>query len=114
MAQPKIFVSHSSDDTAFAMSLVADLCAAGAHAWLDTNDLGAGNFQERISTALAECEWFVLVLTRNALASRWVTAGNGCCQPSAQRKRDQEPDLREGRPCHQPRIAGTLARIQQI
>jgi hypothetical protein len=49
MAQPKIFVSHSSDDTAFATKLVADLCAAGAHAWLDTNDLGAGNFQERIS-----------------------------------------------------------------
>jgi hypothetical protein len=72
MAQPKVFVSHSSDDTPFATKLVADLCAAGAHAWLDTNDLGAGNFQERISAALDECDWFVLVLTRNALASTWV------------------------------------------
>jgi TIR domain len=72
MAQPKIFVSHSSDDTTFATKLVDDLNAAGAHAWLDTKELGAGNFQERISDALDECEWFVLVLTRNALASTWV------------------------------------------
>lgn len=70
--RPKIFVSHSTKDTAFATKLVQDLSAAGAQAWMDVNDLGAGNFQERIDKALAECEWFLLVLTRNALTSEWV------------------------------------------
>jgi uncharacterized protein YegL len=81
MVQPKIFVSHSHDDDAFATRLVADLRAAGANAWLDKDDLGAGDFQERISAALGDCEWLVLVLTRNALASKWVrqevNAANG-------------------------------------
>jgi TIR domain-containing protein len=72
MARPKIFVSHSSLDTAFASKLVTDLKAAGADAWMDTNDLGAGNFQQGISEALANCEWFLLVLTPNALVSDWV------------------------------------------
>lgn len=72
MAQPKVFVSHSRVDDAFAEQLVKDLRAVGTDAWLDTEQLGAGDFQERIDAALANCEWFVLVLTRSALASPWV------------------------------------------
>jgi formylglycine-generating enzyme required for sulfatase activity len=72
MAQPKIFVSHSHADDSFTEMLVADLCRSGADAWMDKTDLGAGNFQQRISDALANCEWFVLVLSRDALASPWV------------------------------------------
>jgi serine/threonine-protein kinase len=72
MAKPRVFVSHSSLDAAFATKLVNDLNAAGAQAWLDNNDLGPGNFQQHISDALVDCEWFLLVLTRNALESDWV------------------------------------------
>lgn len=72
MAQPKVFISHSHVDDAFAERLVKDLRAAGADAWLDKEELGAGDFQERIDAALASCEWFLLVLTRSALASPWV------------------------------------------
>ena len=72
MAAPKIFVSHSHKDDVFTGRLVADLRQAGADAWMDITDLGAGNFQQRISVALGECEWFVMVLTRDALASPWV------------------------------------------
>jgi TIR domain len=72
VSKPKIFVSHSSKDAVFASKLVEHLKAAGADAWMDVNDLGAGNFQQRISEALDECEWFVLVLTQNALDSQWV------------------------------------------
>jgi|GEM_PF-2065421 tetratricopeptide (TPR) repeat protein len=72
MTKPKIFVSHSSKDVAFALKLVRDLNAAGAQAWMDSNDLGAGNFQQHIDEALAGCEWLLLVLTRNALSSEWV------------------------------------------
>jgi hypothetical protein len=72
MSQSRIFVSHSHKDDAFTERLVADLRQAGANAWMDRTDLGAGNFQQRISDALAVCEWFVLVLTRDALDSPWV------------------------------------------
>lgn len=72
MAQPRVFVSHSHMDDVFAERLVKDLRAAGADAWLDKEDMGAGNFQQRISEALERCEWFVLILTRDALASPWV------------------------------------------
>ena len=71
-AHPRIFVSHSTLDITFASKLVEDLNAAGAAAWIDDTDLGVGNFQQRISEALADCEWFLLILTRNALASGWV------------------------------------------
>ncbi len=72
VSRPRVFVSHSSKDLSFASKLVEHLNAAGAQAWMDVNDLGAGNFQQRISKTLDECEWFVLVLTNNALASQWV------------------------------------------
>jgi hypothetical protein len=72
MAPPKIFVSHSHKDDVCTEKLVNDLRRAGADAWMDTTDLGAGNFQQRIDEALAGCEWFVLILTRDALASPWV------------------------------------------
>lgn len=70
--RPRIFVSHKAEDAPFASKLVEHLNAAGAQAWLDNNDLGAGDFQERIGEALDNCEWFILVLTRRALASPWV------------------------------------------
>jgi hypothetical protein len=69
---PKVFVSHSHSDDTFTNRLVDDLRQAGATVWMDNTDLGAGNFQQRISEALADCDWFVLVLTRAALASQWV------------------------------------------
>ena len=47
MAQPKIFVSHSHDDNNFAEKLVKDLNAAGSNAWLDKNELGAGDSRHR-------------------------------------------------------------------
>src|SRR5271166_6556293 len=73
MAQPKVFVSHSHADNAFAERLAADLHAAGVVVWMDVADLGAGDFQQRINAALMDCEWVVLVLTDAALASPWVT-----------------------------------------
>jgi tetratricopeptide (TPR) repeat protein len=72
VAQPKVFVSHSHKDDAFTKRLVADLRAAGADVWVDVANMGAGDFQERINDALTNCEWAVLVLTQDALDSKWV------------------------------------------
>jgi toxoflavin biosynthesis protein ToxD len=72
MAQPRIFVSHSHKDEVFTERLVADLHLAGAEVWVDVAGLTHGNFMQRIDEALAQCEWMVLVLTPNAVASQYV------------------------------------------
>lgn len=72
MSRPKVFVSHSSVDIATANLLVEDLKKAGVDAWIDKENLLAGDFQRDINAALAKCDWFVLVLTQHALASQWV------------------------------------------
>ncbi len=71
MAQPRIFLSHSSKDVAFTQRLEADLRTAGAVVYRVSADQG-GDFQRRIDEALLACEWVVLVLTADALASTWV------------------------------------------
>lgn len=70
--EPKVFVSYSQVDDAFAKRFVADLRTAGADVWTYKSDHSAGDFQERIDAALTNCEWFVLVLTKSALTSTWV------------------------------------------
>lgn len=72
MSQPRIFVSHSHQDDAFTLRLVADLKRAGAAVWVDVVNVGAGDFLDRINEALDACEWVVLVLTSHALSSPWV------------------------------------------
>ena len=69
---PHIFVSHSHKDDAFTQRLVSDLHAAGAEVWVDVAGISHGNFMQRIDEALQRCDWMVLVLTPNALASQYV------------------------------------------
>jgi tetratricopeptide (TPR) repeat protein len=71
MAQPNVFLSHSSKDADFTHRLEADLQAAGAKVYRVSADQ-PGDFQERINEALAACEYVVLVLTPYSLASKWV------------------------------------------
>lgn len=72
MTPPRIFVSHSHKDDAFTQRLVDDLHRAGAQVWVDKAGIQHGNFMERIDEALAQSEWFVLVLTPNAVESPYV------------------------------------------
>lgn len=69
---PRVFVSHSHHDIVFTNRLVADLSAAGADVWVDVVGIERGDFQERINEALGACQFFVLVLTPEALAAPWV------------------------------------------
>lgn len=72
MTQPRIFVSHSHKDEDFTQRLVDDLHEAGAEVWVDVAGITHGNFMQRIDEALEHCDWLVLVLTPNALASQYV------------------------------------------
>jgi tetratricopeptide (TPR) repeat protein len=73
MAQPNVFLSHSSKDAAFTAKLETDLKDAGAKVHL-VSEADGGDFVRRINDALAACEYVVLVLTQDALASPWVAS----------------------------------------
>ncbi|HLW03891.1 MAG TPA: toll/interleukin-1 receptor domain-containing protein [Ktedonobacterales bacterium] len=68
-ARPRVFVSHSHKNDEFTARFVADLRDAGVEVWVDMVNMQHGDFMTRISEALSTCEWLVLVLTPEALAS---------------------------------------------
>jgi hypothetical protein len=73
MTEPvRVFVSYASPDRVFAEMLVGDLRAAGAEVWWDVSGIDEGDFLGKINQALQQCQWLVLVLTPNAVASKWV------------------------------------------
>lgn len=68
----RVFISHASEDTAYAERLATDLRHAGADVWLDATHLGPGDFVARINAALGARDLLILVLSPAALASKWV------------------------------------------
>src|SRR5262249_48293477 len=65
-------VSYSRKDRDITQRLVKDLHEAGAEVWVDVEGIQAGNFMQAIDKALAACDWMVLVLSPNTLASEYV------------------------------------------
>jgi hypothetical protein len=77
MGEPvRIFISHhrSPDEDAITRRLAADLQAAGADVWLDTERIPSGDFVGKINEGLAGRQWLVLVMTPEAIKSTWVRA----------------------------------------
>ncbi len=72
MSQLRIFVSHSSADSAFCDLLVGALRAAGADVWYDQHNLGAGELLNTIPEELKTRPVFIVVLSKPAFESTWV------------------------------------------
>lgn len=69
----KIFISHSSKDKPFAKILCMDLEANGYIPWLDEWDIKVGeSIPEKISNGLEEADFIIVILSENAVASKWV------------------------------------------
>ncbi len=69
----KIFLSHSSQDKPLVRRLETALEAAGFEAWVDHDDLHAGeSFPKRIGEAIAACDVLLLVWSQPASVSHWV------------------------------------------
>jgi len=68
----KIFVSHSHEDNAFCQQLVRALRGAGADAWFDEHDLGAGHLLDAVERELRQRPIFLLILSPAAMQSQWV------------------------------------------
>lgn len=73
MAPRELFLSHSSKDARFVNRLAGTLRAHGIPVWISTHNLiGAQQWHDEIGAALMRCDWFAVVLTPNAVASKWV------------------------------------------
>jgi TIR domain-containing protein len=71
MASPRVFLSHNQKDERITERLSIDLKRAGVAVWVDIENRG-GNFLDAINAALANCDFVVLVLSTDAIASEWV------------------------------------------
>lgn len=69
----KVFISHSSKDKPFVDRLVSDLTARAIPVWYDKFDVRIGDsITGSINDALAVSKYFLIVLSPDAVSSRWV------------------------------------------
>lgn len=69
----EVFVSHASPDREFVGRLTEVLRRHGVPFWYSqTNIRGGQQWHDEIGAALARCDWFILVLSPDAVDSRWV------------------------------------------
>lgn len=73
MDNTRIFLSHSSQDNAFCDEIVAGLKQVGADVWYDQHSLHAGPLTNTIMHELRSRPIFVVILSRAAFTSPWVT-----------------------------------------
>jgi hypothetical protein len=69
----EVFISHSSRNQKFAERLVGVLRDHGVPTWLSSRSLkGAQQWHDEIGAALSRCDWFGVVLSKDAIRSAWV------------------------------------------
>ncbi len=69
----EVFLSHSSKDRRFVQRLAAVLRRHGVPVWFSQTSIqGAQQWHDEIGVALRRCDWFLLVLSPDAVCSKWV------------------------------------------
>lgn len=69
----EIFLSHSSLDRVFTDDLAVVLRRHGLSVWYSQkNIVGAQQWQDEIGAALRRCDWFMVILSPQSVASMWV------------------------------------------
>lgn len=73
MPPTEVFLSHSSHDRAMADRLAGLLRAHEVPVWYSSvNIVGAQQWHDEIGAALDRCDWFALLLSPEAVCSKWV------------------------------------------
>jgi hypothetical protein len=68
-----VFLSHSSRDRRTATRIAALLRQHGISVWYSQTHLrGAQQWHDEIGVALERCDWFIVLVSKSAVASRWV------------------------------------------
>jgi len=69
----QVFISYSRKDLAFVQKLAADLQSAGLDVWWDLSGTKGGDeWETKITGALKRSQYMIVVLTPDAVESRWV------------------------------------------
>jgi hypothetical protein len=69
----RVFISHAHQDRVFVRRLVRLLQRQGIQYWYSPKHIvGGQQWHDEIGKALANCDWFLLVLSPAAVNSRWV------------------------------------------
>ena len=69
----EIFISHSASNRVFVQKLTRALKQSGIKYWYSATHIrGAREWHDEIGRALNRCDWFVVVLTPEAVRSKWV------------------------------------------
>jgi len=73
MPPKEVFLSHSSSDSVITDRLAATLRNHGVPVWYSaTNIVGAQQWHDEIGKALKRCDWFIILLSNDSIASQWV------------------------------------------
>ena len=73
MAPNEVFLSHSSEDQVTAERIAQTLVAHGVPIFYSPeNIVGAQQWQNEILHALQRCDWFIVLLSPDAIESMWV------------------------------------------
>ena len=76
----KVFISHAHTDEPLVNKVAAVLKDAGLEVWDDTREIMPGdNWAHKVAQALQESEAMVILLTPDALRSRWGPLGHRVC-----------------------------------
>ncbi len=69
----EVFLSHSSRDRHVATRIAEVLRHHGIPVWYSRTHLrGAQQWHDEIGDALNRCDWFIVLLSKSAIGSRWV------------------------------------------
>lgn len=72
---PRVFISYSSADEAFAAQLYEALAEFGVDAWFAPESMRGGRkIHEQLEAAIAERDKIILVLSDDSMKSRWVAS----------------------------------------
>lgn len=73
MTPGEVFLSHANADQQVATDVAELLVRHGVPVWYSRiHIVGAQQWHDEIGAALARCDWFVLILTPDAVGSMWV------------------------------------------
>jgi hypothetical protein len=69
----KVFISYSHQDKSFVEKLAGELEGQGMKVWWDFDSLKGGHdWQKEIERGIKQCDFFLVALTPDAVASEWV------------------------------------------
>ena len=109
----EVFLSHSDVDGELATSVAEALRCHGIPVWYSRTDiLGAQQWHDEIGAALDRCDWFVVVLSLNAVESIWVKRELLYALQQERFENRILPLLREA--CDYNRLSWTLSSLQMI